>query len=160
MDNLILRAARREDAPAISVLILDLMPYLTLRPDGAGAEQFIAGMAVSRVAGYVTEPNYRYWIAHAGVELAGVVALRDNTHLFHLFVARAFHGRGYARQMWNAARRAAFDAGNTEGFTVNSSPHAMPMYQRFGFVATGPRVEALGIAYTPMRLAGNRPPSA
>lgn len=154
MEKLQLRIARRADAPAISALINDLMPYLTLEANGAGAEQFIAGMAPRALECYVSEANYRYWIGHVGAELAGVVALRDNKHLFHLFVARAFHGQGLARQMWNAASEAARDAGNTEGFTVNSSPHALAMYEHFGFVATGPRVEQQGIAYIPMRRAG------
>lgn len=153
MESVILREARREDAHAISALIHELMPYLTLAPDGAGAEQFKASMSAAAVERYVAEPNYRYWMAYAGAELAGVVAMRDNRHLFHLFVARALHGRGLARQLWNAAGQAALEAGNTEGYTVNSSPSALPIYLRFGFVPTGPRVEQHGIAYIPMRLA-------
>lgn len=37
-------------------------------------------------------------------------------------------------------------------FTVNSTPYAQPVYERFGFVATGPRVETKGIAFVPMHL--------
>jgi hypothetical protein len=37
-------------------------------------------------------------------------------------------------------------------FTVNSTPGAMAVYERFGFRAAGPRVETMGIVFVPMRL--------
>ena len=88
--------------------------------------------------------------------MAGVVAMRENTHLFHLFVPRALHRQGMARQLWRAARDASIARGNTTGFTVNSSVYALPFYESLGFVATAPRVEADGIAYVPMRRPGRK----
>jgi hypothetical protein len=49
-------------------------------------------------------------------------------------------------------QRRLLAAGNHRGFTVNSTPYAMPVYERFGFKATGPRVETRGIAFVPMEL--------
>ncbi len=152
MNTSTFRFARREDAPAITALIADLMPYLTLQPDGEGAETFKSRMTLSAIGGYLTAPNSRYQMAFIGDELAGVVAVRDQTHLFHMFVARSRHRQGIARRLWDAAREDAVAAGNTSGFSVNSSAYAVPVYQRLGFVATGPRVEKDGIAYLPMRL--------
>ena len=47
---------------------------------------------------------------------------------------------------------AALQAGNPGKFTVNSSLNAVPVYQRFGFVANGPVVQKHGIAFQPMLL--------
>ena len=149
-----LRPARIDDASAISALIADLMPYLTLEPDGAGADQFIASMQADAIARYVAQDRYRYQLGFVGGELAGVVAVRDGSHLFHLFVARAFHGRGLARQLWQAARDTNADAGDNKvapAWTVNSSPHAAAMYEHFGFRPAGPRIEQHGVAWIPMR---------
>lgn len=148
---LTLRPALVADAPAIVALIDELMPFLTLHPDGAGAEKFIAHCRLPAIENYLSQEKYQYQIAHLDGELAGVVAMRDNTHLFHLFVPRALHRRGIALQLWQAARTASMARGNTTGFTVNSSVYALPFYESLGFVATASRVEADGIAYVPMR---------
>ncbi len=78
--------------------------------------------------------------------------MRDNTHLFHMFVPRALHRRGMARRLWQAARDASLARGGVTAFTVNSSAYALPLYESLGFVATGPKVETGGIAFVPMRM--------
>ena len=152
LPEITLRPALVADAPAIVALIDDLMPFLTLHPDGAGAEKFIAHCRLPAIENYLSQEKYQYQIAHLGGQLAGVVAMRDNTHLFHLFVPRALHRRGIALYLWQAARAASIARGNTTGFTVNSSVFALPFYESLGFVATAPKVEADGIAYVPMRM--------
>lgn len=153
LTELTLRPALVADAPAIVALIDDLMPFLTLHPDGAGAEKFIAHCRLPAIETYLSQEKYQYQIAHLGGELAGVVAMRDNTHLFHLFVPRALHRRGLARQLWLAARDASLAKDDLTAFTVNSSLYALPFYASLGFVATAPKVEEGGIAYVPMRMA-------
>ena len=148
----ILRPALVADAPAIVALIDELMPFLTLHPDGAGAEKFIEHCRQSAIEGYLAQPRYAYQLAHIDGALVGVVAMRDNTHLFHLFVPRALHRRGMGRRLWQAARDAALARGDVAAFTVNSSLYALPLYASLGFAATGPRVEEGGIAFVPMRM--------
>jgi predicted GNAT family N-acyltransferase len=65
-------------------------------------------------------------------------------------VDSAYQRQGLSRQLWDHAR-AAVGAVNPGYFTVNSTPYAQPVYERFGFVTTGPRVETKGIAFVPMR---------
>ena len=153
LPEITLRPALVADAPAIVALIDDLMPFMTLHPDGAGAEKFIEHCRLPAIEGYLSDLRYHYQLAHLDGALAGVVAMRDHTHLFHLFVPRALHRRGLARRLWQAAREAALARGEVTGFTVNSSVYALPFYEGLGFVATGSRVEAGGIAYVPMRMA-------
>jgi GNAT superfamily N-acetyltransferase len=157
METLIIQRATPDDAPAISALIGGLMPYLTLHPDGVGAEKFKASMAPAAIATYVTAPNYRYLTAFIDGRLAGVAALRDTTHVFHMFVAPAFHRQGVARRLWDALLAEAASAGHSGPFTVNASCYAVAVYARLGFVASGPLIEHVshGIAYQPMLLAAS-----
>lgn len=148
MKTLTIRPATLADAPAISALICDLLPYLTVAADGSGAEAFVRTLQAPAIAACLADSRYRYQLGWLDGALAGVVAVRDTSHLFHLFVARALHGQGLGRQLWQAARAGAPDG---TCFTVNSSVFALPMYQRFGFVAQGPVAEHDGIAYIPMR---------
>jgi GNAT superfamily N-acetyltransferase len=82
----------------------------------------------------------------------GVAGIRDTTHVYHLFVAEAFHRQGLATSLWEIAKAAALAAGNPGRFTVYSSLHAVPVYERFGFRATGPEVHKHGVAFVPMEL--------
>ncbi|WP_028104863.1 GNAT family N-acetyltransferase [Pseudoduganella violaceinigra] len=141
-----------DDAAAISALILSLQPFLTIEPDGAGAEEFLVSLSPDIIRRNLQADNYRYQLAFDGATLAGVVAVRDNAHLFSLYVGSAWHGRGVGRLLWEAARDAALARGNPGSFTVNSSAFAEGLYLHLGFTATGPVAEMHGIRFIPMRL--------
>ncbi|MGZ3180924.1 MAG: GNAT family N-acetyltransferase [Telluria sp.] len=147
-----LRRAAAADADAVSALLLGLAHFCTLDPDGKGAEPFLASFAPEALGKLFADPAYRYYLAEIDGQLAAVVALRDNKHLFHLFVREAFQGRGLARQLWEQVRDEALALGNPGEFTVNSSDFAERMYLKLGFVPTAPRQEMHGIAFIPMRL--------
>ena len=148
-----IREARVEDAGAISALILSLARYFLADPDDPGAAAvFLATLDPAAMAQRLADERYRYHVAEAGGVVAGVAGVRDADHLYHLFVAEPFHGRGIGARLWQAAQAQARAQGNPGRFTVNSSLHAIPVYQRMGFVATdGPQVYE-GVAFLPMRM--------
>ncbi|MFP5390283.1 MAG: GNAT family N-acetyltransferase [Gammaproteobacteria bacterium] len=153
---LVIRAATLEDASAISALLLSLARYCTIDPLGAGAEKFLASFQPGAVAALIANPAYRYLTGWVDGELGGVVAMRDHAHLYHLFVAERFHGRGYASRLWDAIRIDAEAAGHPGRYTVNSSMAAVDVYQHFGFVIHGEHMAANGILYVPMVLDAAR----
>jgi GNAT superfamily N-acetyltransferase len=140
-------------------LIRELSAPFLLHADGAGAEPFYAAISEAAICGYIESPNFFYYIAHLNSSLVGVVAVRDNKHLYHLFVARAFQGKGFARKLWEFAKADALRSGHQTIFTVNSSLNAVPVYQQFGFAIIGAVVEAHGVAFQPMRLGVDPKPS-
>jgi GNAT superfamily N-acetyltransferase len=146
-----IEVAMRLDADAISLLINGLAKHFTQDPDGRGAEAFLQTIRPAAIAALMEAPNMLYCKAVVGGRLAGVVALRDNTHLFHLFVDPAFQGQGLSRKLWLHAKTIALSRGHAGPFTVNSTPSAVPVYRRFGFVAAGPQVDKNGISFVPMR---------
>ena len=77
-------------------------------------------------------------------ELAGMVALLD-FHIALFFVQEQYQGRGIGKALFRWVSSAA--AGP---LTVNSSPYAEKIYQRLGFLPTGPEQVRDGIRYTPM----------
>ena len=143
---LTLRSATPGDADAVSALALSLARYFLADPDRPeDAAAFLERLAPAGIAEMLADARYRYHVALADGVLAGVVGVRDESHLYHLFVAEPFHGRGVAARLWNVASR-----GNPGRFTVNSSRFAVPVYERFGFVAAGPEQVENGIAFRPM----------
>ncbi|WP_140914016.1 GNAT family N-acetyltransferase [Methylomonas koyamae] len=146
-----MRRATVADAAPISRLIAALSRPFLLSADGVGAEVFLAAVGEAAIAGYIEDADFRYWLAEANGELAGVVAMRDHRHLYHLFVAEVFQNRGLARHLWQWVKTGALDAGNPGEFTVNASLNAVAVYRRFGFVELGAAVQANGVAFQPMR---------
>lgn len=151
MDNLIIRPATTADAIAIGALVRDLLPFLTVHPQGLGAEKFIANVGIDAQRRYLGQDSFRYHVALRGDELLGAVAVRDNTHLFHLFIRAAVHGRGLGRRLWELARDDAIARGNPGSFTVNAAGRAAGWYLRLGFVQTAAPIEHDGIVDVPMR---------
>ncbi|ATJ87858.1 GNAT family N-acetyltransferase [Ralstonia solanacearum] len=84
--------------------------------------------------------------------MAGVAAIRDNAHLYHLFVDQRPQEKGFGTQRWAHAKRTAIQAGNRGHFTVNSTVFAVTVYEAFGFRVTGPKTERNGIPFFPMTL--------
>lgn len=146
-----LRRALPRDAPDISALIRSLSAAFTIDPSGLGAEAFLKSIEPAAIASYLVAPNFAYFVAEVEGRIVGVVAIRDRTHLYHLFVAADQQRRGLASELWRHAR-AALDAPSDRLFTVNATPIAVPVYERFGFVVAGPRVEKDSIAFIPMIL--------
>jgi GNAT superfamily N-acetyltransferase len=152
-ESLVLRAARPEDATAISSLITGLSRYFLADPDDPqAAAAFFPTIGPAAIGDALASDRYRYHVAEVDGVLAGVVGMRDGRHLYHLFVAEPFHGRGIASRLWDTARGEARAQGNPGEFTVNSSRHAIPLYERLGFRATDSLQVMNGIAFLPMLL--------
>lgn len=140
-------------APAIAALLRELaLEFIVHESTPEGAATFLAendqlGVRKFMALGHV------YHVALERGQLAGFIAIRDNKHLFHLFVGTSWQGRGLARKLWNVARAAAIARGGDGNFTVNSSNHGVPTYAAFGFVRVGPMQCAKGVYFNLMRLA-------
>ena len=139
------------DASAISQLISRFTLDFCVNPDGSGADLFLQSVSESAELAYLSDPRYHYILAWHGEILAGLIAMRDLSHLFHLFVHPSYQGKKLASKLWRHARQHAIALEHTGSFTVNSSLNAIPVYQRFGFLAKGEVVEMHGIAFLPMQ---------
>ena len=145
------RVGSPPDAEAIAGLIASFQSELTDDPSGAGAEEYLASVSVQAEREYLASERYRYLLAYSDSHLAGFIAIRDGSHLFHLFVARSHQRQGIARCLWERALEKLCAPGSDGGFTVNSSLSAVPVYQVFGFVPAGLIQSMHGISFLPMQ---------
>jgi len=95
------RAGSPADAEAIAGLIASFQSDLTDDPSGAGAEEYLASVSVEAEREYLASERYQYLLAYSNSRLAGFIAIRDGSHLFHLFVERSHQGQGVARRLWS-----------------------------------------------------------
>ena len=148
-----IRTATITDAKKISEIIRSLsQPFFTF-PDGKGAEAFLESISENAVAGYIGRDNFSYYVGEEQGEVVGAIAIRENKHLYHLFVVPSCQRRQFGRQLWEYAKAKAIMAGNQGEFTVNSSLNAVPVYQAFGFETTSEMKQANGVSFLPMTLA-------
>jgi GNAT superfamily N-acetyltransferase len=143
-----LRPATPADAGAVSALVLSHLAVLRATPDGCVAQDFVATVSESAERAYLQNGRYAFTVAELRSCMVGFIAVRDRSHVFHLFVDRAHWGRGVARALWCHALHSAVDPAAL--WTVNSSLPAQPVYRRFGFRDAGPRVDRHGVAFVPM----------
>ncbi len=140
------------DAEKISELIYSLIHLFFAEPDGKGAEHFLQMSTPAGLAAFMAQPNINYLLGEDDGVFCGVVAVRNNSHLQHLYVAPSFQGRGVGKYLWETARDQAIAAGNNGEFTVNSSLNAIPFYKRMGFDATGDVSLTGGLRFQPMKM--------
>ena len=117
------------------------------------AASFIVENNEEGIRGFVNA-GMAYYVAEKEGAIVGFIALRDNKHVFHMFVDKAHHRQGIAAALWRCALAAAFEAGNPGEFTVNASNYALPVYAKMGFVPTAEMQCKNGIYYNPMQLRG------
>lgn len=152
-----IRMATPADAPAIAALVRSLSRYFLADPERPeAAEEFFRTITTEAVAGYMEGGRFRYHLAEIQGETVGVAGMRDDEHLYHLFVAERFHRRGIGVRLWECARADAVARGNPGRFTLNATLGAVPLYERLGFTPTGPVVETHGIVFRPMELVSHR----
>lgn len=148
-----IRKAQSGDAKAISELITCLTEkYILPTWDEKAHELLISSMSVSSVEHYLTQ-GYVYHLAeNEQNDLIGVVATRDNSPLYHLFVREDYKGQGLSRTLWEQAKAGCISKGNPGVFTVNSAVNAEPVYLSFGFRRVDGIRNREGAVDIPMRL--------
>jgi GNAT superfamily N-acetyltransferase len=150
-----IREATVDDADEISAIVYALSEkYIASEFSTEGRETLLKSMTPVEIKKYI-ESGYRYHVAEIDGQIVGVVGIRENWHVYHLFVVEAHHRKGIARQLWKVALETCRLAGNWEEFTVNSSRYAKPLYERLGFVAQSGLEEKKGVISIPMKLKVN-----
>lgn len=87
------------------------------------------------------------WCAKADEKNVGILAVRLPDHLALLFVDEAYQRQGIAGKLFQTM----FYELTPVELSVNSSPYAIPIYEKLGFEKTGTEEIVSGIRFQPMR---------
>lgn len=80
-------------------------------------------------------------------EMAGVIATRNRgSHIALFFVDGKYHRQGIGRKLFETVIRESA----SEKITVHSSPYAVEVYKKLGFVPDGAEQAAEGMRFTAM----------
>ena len=139
-----MRLARIEDAPAITRLARRVVRrWILPHQPRAAVVALEQSLSTATIRGKI-QAGQRFHLAFVDGVLAGIAAVRDDRHVFQLFVGTRHQGRGIARKLWERLRRDCMRRAGTREFTLNASLGAIPVYLRLGFVRDARPVERRG----------------
>lgn len=86
-------------------------------------------------------------------QVVGMIEVREYHHVSLLFVAPEFQRRGIAKELLHRALLLCHaNEPKLAKISVNSSPYAVPIYEKLGFCRTGEQQVSNGISFIPMVL--------
>lgn len=93
-------------------------------------------------------PTHDVYAGYDGDSFLGVIATRnEGSHISLFFVRTENHGQGVGRKLFEYVAALC----SSDAITVNSSPYAVPIYRKLGFVDQDEEQLSDGIRYTPMK---------
>jgi predicted GNAT family N-acyltransferase len=102
------------------------------------------------VSGDIQSGHKKAWAYYEDNTIIGVIVTREVSHITLMFVDKQHHNRGIARQLFNTVLEHVQRNKDIKQMTVNSSPYAVEVYERFGFIKTSEPQENNGIICIPM----------
>ena len=142
---MLIRELKTEELPVAMDLVRDVfLAFEAPDYEPEGVEEFFRTVESPEFLAKI-----RVYSAWEEEKLIGVLATRsEGRHIALFFVNANCQGRGIGKKLFEQARKHA-PKGH---MTVNSSPYAVAIYRRLGFVDTDQEQVVNGIRFTPMAL--------
>lgn len=115
-----------------------------------GIEEFRKFISYNSIVEKFDKGELCFWGYIDNGDLTGVIATRGINHICMLFVKKDYHRRGIARSLFQTVKEICKKQDNVSKITVNSSPYAVEVYHRLGFVDIDKEQTVNGIRFTPM----------
>jgi GNAT superfamily N-acetyltransferase len=112
-----------------------------------GIEEFKKFIACDSLMEQFEREEISFWGCKVNNDLAGVIATRGSNHICLLFAKKEYHRKGIAKRLFQEVVKSQK---SLNSITVNSSPYAVEVYHRLGFVDTDKEQNVNGMRYTPM----------
>jgi len=141
-----IRSVTYDDVANVRSLVETLSCFYMKNNEGSLPEWFVESLTTNEFTKRLNSENFDNFLCELDSELAGYISIRQGTHLYHLFVAEKYQGRGVARALWQHSQDNCLSA----QCTLRSSLSAVPVYKKFGFVESGPVQVKDGIYFQPM----------
>lgn len=149
---MLIREMNFNDIKAVNSLIKEVFDkYMSGDYTKEGINNFYEFISPESLRERLSSGN-RFYAAEKDDLIAGVIEVRDNSHIALFYVREIFHGKGVGRSLFEYALK-DIPAGTV--ITVNSSHFAVPVYEKLGFKRHLPALMRDGMAFTPMKYIHN-----
>ncbi|HBE86222.1 MAG TPA: GNAT family N-acetyltransferase [Lachnoclostridium sp.] len=116
-----------------------------------GIQEFKNFIDLNSIEQKIDKNEMLFWGCFCGENIVGVVATRQPCHISLLFVDKEHHRQGIGRELLSTITSFYKEAGVNREMTVNSSPYAVEIYHKLGFMDTDTEQLVNGIRFTPMK---------
>ncbi len=116
-----------------------------------GIREFQAFIAMDSVKERMRNNRLLLWGYWDDDKLVGMIATRPPCNISLLFVDKEYHRRGIAKSLHRTALDYYAENSSCHEMTVNSSPYAVEIYHKLGFVDVGTEQTVNGLRFTPMK---------
>ena len=156
-----IRIAHAEDVKEIATLVRSLSHYYLPQKTSSAQDSPTKSSSVKSLPSWllnslteeqflqrITNAEYSNYVYCIDDEIVGYIAMKESSHLYHLFVSEARQGNGIANGLWKHICGKC----SAEKYSVRSSLYAVPVYKKWGFVETDMVREKDGIKFQAMAL--------
>lgn len=145
MENIIIREMKENELEEVINLVLDVfMKYEAPDYSEEGINSF-----KEFVLDKEKIKALKILVAEIEGKIVSMIAVRNNTHITLLFTHEDYHRKGIAKRLFETVKN-SLEKGMT--ITVNSSPYAVDVYKKLGFVIEEDEQTVDGIRFTKMKL--------
>jgi GNAT superfamily N-acetyltransferase len=100
-----------------------------------------------------SEEDHFFLLARHSDKIVGMIDIREHHHVSLFFVDAAFQNKGIGKALFQKAAALCKNRGSElNQFSVNSSPYAVPIYEKMGFQKTDEEQIKNGMRFLPMSL--------
>ncbi|MCX6653928.1 MAG: GNAT family N-acetyltransferase [Candidatus Bathyarchaeota archaeon] len=144
-----------EEAKVYRMIVDCFNEFIAPEYSDDGVTEFEKYVEPNRIQKRLTECNFII-VALKHERIIGVIEVRSNNHIALLFVKKEHQHRGIAKKLLElAVSKCKQRKSDVSVIEVNSSPFAVPFYEKLGFMKVKSEQLVNGIRFTPMTLKLN-----
>ena len=118
-----------------------------------GVSSFYKFIDINNILEQYTNSSLYFYGCFVNDTIVGMIAIKDFIHISLLFVDKQYHKQGIARNLFDHIIEISQEKNpSLKTITVNSSPYAVEVYHKFGFIDVSSEQVVDGIRFTPMEL--------
>lgn len=151
MDNYSIKKLETVDLHDALHLVWDIfLEFEAPEYSDEGIQEFKDFIQLSAIMDMQAKAELFLWGCFDENKVVGVIATKPPCHISLLFVNKNYHRKGIAGALYNTALDYYKMNSEYSVITVNSSPYAVEIYHRLGFVDTNTEQIVNGIRFIPM----------
>ncbi|KGJ90929.1 GNAT family N-acetyltransferase [Colwellia psychrerythraea] len=143
-----IRIATKQDINSLCQLIESLSHFYLADKDANLPHWFSETLTKEAFLQRIESTEYNNFVYEIQGSIAGYLAFKGDSYLYHLFVSEDHQGKGVARYLWDYATTKCV----AKCYTLRSSLNAVPIYKKFGFKVVGDAKERDGMGFQEMTL--------
>jgi GNAT superfamily N-acetyltransferase len=141
-----------EEAAVSELMVRSFDEFIGAGYPRSGVRDFLAYVSTQSIRERLRR-QHTILVAVDGVRIVGVVDIGDYRHIDLLFVEKAYHGKGIARELVQRCVELALEARPTlKELTADTSASGQRAYESMGFEPVGPEMVEHGRHFRRMRL--------